>query len=205
MSVRDLCAHPINPNGSNNLVAVWEYHRKKDLRKAHIEDWFEEDDYEITKILELWVCCPEEDVNHLRLKLSKLSLLLMLKEPLIPSILQQVIDLGKSVVVFDETKQMQCGYVTVGCRRVRQTYVVDRIQLSAIFHGLRVPFDTVCSTVVCPQDVHYLVYPRRRTTDFSAANGRRMWALEWNEVVFTGESCISLQHHDGQIRDWRHR
>ncbi|GFT25183.1 transposable element Tc3 transposase [Trichonephila clavipes] len=34
---------------------------------------------------------------------------------------------------------------------------------------------------------------------------RRMWATEWNEVVFTDESRISLQHHDGRIRVWRHR
>ncbi|GFY01509.1 transposable element Tcb1 transposase [Trichonephila clavipes] len=34
---------------------------------------------------------------------------------------------------------------------------------------------------------------------------RRMWAAEWNEVVFTDESRIFLQHHDGRIRDWRHR
>ncbi|GFY05406.1 transposable element Tcb1 transposase [Trichonephila clavipes] len=34
---------------------------------------------------------------------------------------------------------------------------------------------------------------------------RRMWAAEWNEVVFTDESCICLQHHDGRIRVWRHR
>ncbi|GFU89857.1 transposable element Tcb1 transposase [Trichonephila clavipes] len=34
---------------------------------------------------------------------------------------------------------------------------------------------------------------------------RRMWAAEWNEVVFTDESRICLQHHDGRIRDWRHR
>ncbi|GFX80618.1 transposable element Tcb1 transposase [Trichonephila clavipes] len=32
-----------------------------------------------------------------------------------------------------------------------------------------------------------------------------MWAAEWNEVVFTDESCICLQHHDGWIRMWRHR
>ncbi|GFX38493.1 transposable element Tcb1 transposase [Trichonephila clavipes] len=29
---------------------------------------------------------------------------------------------------------------------------------------------------------------------------RRMWASEWNEVVFTDESRICLQHHDGQIQ-----
>ncbi|GFV65515.1 transposable element Tcb1 transposase [Trichonephila clavipes] len=33
---------------------------------------------------------------------------------------------------------------------------------------------------------------------------RRMWAAEWNEVVFTDESRICLQHHDSQIRVWRH-
>ncbi|GFU35405.1 transposable element Tcb1 transposase [Trichonephila clavipes] len=34
---------------------------------------------------------------------------------------------------------------------------------------------------------------------------RRMWAAEWNKVVFTDESRICLQHHDGRIRVWRHR
>ncbi|GFT43269.1 uncharacterized protein TNCV_2521151 [Trichonephila clavipes] len=34
---------------------------------------------------------------------------------------------------------------------------------------------------------------------------RRMWATEWNEVVFTDESRFFLQHHDGRIRVWRHR
>ncbi|GFX10075.1 transposable element Tcb1 transposase [Trichonephila clavipes] len=34
---------------------------------------------------------------------------------------------------------------------------------------------------------------------------RRMWVVEWNEVVFTDESRICLQHHDGRIRVWRHR
>ncbi|GFV83415.1 transposable element Tcb1 transposase [Trichonephila clavipes] len=32
----------------------------------------------------------------------------------------------------------------------------------------------------------------------------RMWVVEWNEVVFTEESHICLQHHDGRIRVWRH-
>ncbi|GFW57022.1 transposable element Tcb1 transposase [Trichonephila clavipes] len=31
-------------------------------------------------------------------------------------------------------------------------------------------------------------------------NKRRMWVAEWNEVVFTDESRICLQHHDGRIR-----
>ncbi|GFS58596.1 transposable element Tcb1 transposase [Trichonephila clavipes] len=34
---------------------------------------------------------------------------------------------------------------------------------------------------------------------------RRMWAAEWNEVVFTDESRICLQHQDGWIRVWIHR
>ncbi|GFV35042.1 transposable element Tcb1 transposase [Trichonephila clavipes] len=34
---------------------------------------------------------------------------------------------------------------------------------------------------------------------------RRAWAAEWNEVVFTDESRICLQHHDGRIRLWIHR
>ncbi|GFV52366.1 transposable element Tcb1 transposase [Trichonephila clavipes] len=34
---------------------------------------------------------------------------------------------------------------------------------------------------------------------------RRIWAAEWNEVVFTNESRICLQHHDGRIRVERHR
>ncbi|GFW24979.1 transposable element Tcb1 transposase [Trichonephila clavipes] len=33
---------------------------------------------------------------------------------------------------------------------------------------------------------------------------RRVWAAEWNEVVFTDESRICLQHHDGRNRVWRH-
>ncbi|GFV57725.1 transposable element Tcb1 transposase [Trichonephila clavipes] len=34
---------------------------------------------------------------------------------------------------------------------------------------------------------------------------RRMWVAEGNEVVFTDESRICLQNHDGRIRVWRHR
>ncbi|GFX35558.1 transposable element Tc1 transposase [Trichonephila clavipes] len=34
---------------------------------------------------------------------------------------------------------------------------------------------------------------------------RRMWLAEWNEVVFTDESRICLQHHDGRVRVWKHR
>ncbi|GFX50579.1 transposable element Tcb1 transposase [Trichonephila clavipes] len=34
---------------------------------------------------------------------------------------------------------------------------------------------------------------------------RRMWAAEWNEVVFTDASRLCLQHFDGRIRVWIHR
>ncbi|GFW44286.1 transposable element Tcb1 transposase [Trichonephila clavipes] len=30
---------------------------------------------------------------------------------------------------------------------------------------------------------------------------RRMWVTEWNEVVFTDESRICLQHHDGRVSE----
>ncbi|GFW28673.1 transposable element Tcb1 transposase [Trichonephila clavipes] len=36
-------------------------------------------------------------------------------------------------------------------------------------------------------------------------DGIRMWVAEWNAVVFTDESHICLQHHDGRIRVRRHR
>ncbi|GFV55335.1 transposable element Tcb1 transposase [Trichonephila clavipes] len=32
-----------------------------------------------------------------------------------------------------------------------------------------------------------------------------MWVAEWNKVVFSDESLISLQHHVGRVRVWRHR
>ncbi|GFW74792.1 transposable element Tcb1 transposase [Trichonephila clavipes] len=34
---------------------------------------------------------------------------------------------------------------------------------------------------------------------------RRMWTAEWNEVAFTDESRICLQHYDGRFRVWRYR
>ncbi|GFX34775.1 transposable element Tcb1 transposase [Trichonephila clavipes] len=33
---------------------------------------------------------------------------------------------------------------------------------------------------------------------------RRMWVAEWNEVVFTDETRICLQHHDGRNRVWKY-
>ncbi|GFY23200.1 transposable element Tcb1 transposase [Trichonephila clavipes] len=34
---------------------------------------------------------------------------------------------------------------------------------------------------------------------------RGTWAMEWNDIVFTDESRLCLQHHGGRIRVWRHR
>ncbi|GFX30187.1 transposable element Tcb1 transposase [Trichonephila clavipes] len=73
---------------------------------------------------------------------------------------------------------------------------------------LRVPFEAVYSRVVCPQAIHCLVYPltqNHRRLRCQWCNERRMWVTEWNEVFFTDESSICLQHHDGRIRVWRHR
>ncbi|GFW46336.1 transposable element Tcb1 transposase [Trichonephila clavipes] len=115
---------------------------------------------------------------------------------------------GKSVVVLGETKQLYCGYVTVGCRRVRRTDVVDRIHLSVQIHCLRVPFDAVYRRVVCPQDFHCLVLPltqnhrrlRHQWCDEKEGCGRQ----NGMEIFFTDESRIYLQHHDGRNRVWRH-
>ncbi|UYV78497.1 hypothetical protein LAZ67_16001774 [Cordylochernes scorpioides] len=34
---------------------------------------------------------------------------------------------------------------------------------------------------------------------------RRMWTVEWNQIVFTDESRFCLQHHDDRTLVWRHR
>ncbi|GFV76610.1 transposable element Tc1 transposase [Trichonephila clavipes] len=44
---------------------------------------------------------------------------------------------------------------------------------------------------------------RRRRRQWCGEN--RMWAVEWNEIFFTKESGICLEHHDGRIRVCRHR
>ncbi|GFT87123.1 transposable element Tcb1 transposase [Trichonephila clavipes] len=64
----------------------------------------------------------------------------------------------------DETKQLLCGYVTVGCRR--------QSSLSARRPLLGLPMT---------QNHRRL---RRQWCD-----ERRVWAAEWNEVVFTDESA----------------
>ncbi|GFV60184.1 transposable element Tcb1 transposase [Trichonephila clavipes] len=138
----------------------------------------------------------------------------------------------KSVVVLDEIKQLQCGYVTVECRRVRRPEVVDHIHLNAprqnpkdLLKKRRVRRHTVTSRTISQHIesvTHHSVYARNircrlQQSGLSArrpllnlpltqyhrrlrhqwCDERRMWAAEWNEVVFTDESRICLQHHDG--------
>ncbi|GFV60889.1 uncharacterized protein TNCV_925031 [Trichonephila clavipes] len=91
--------------------------------------------------------------------------------------------------------------------RVRRTDVVDSIPFSVPHHCLRVPFDAAYSRVVCPQDVHCLVYPWRRTTDVSPTNGAMKEGCGWQNgmKLFLQMSHASLcKSHDGWIRVWRH-
>ncbi|GFW51542.1 transposable element Tcb1 transposase [Trichonephila clavipes] len=98
------------------------------------------------------------------------------------------------------------GIVIVGCRRVRRTDVVDHIHLSAPLHCLRVPFSDVYSRVVCPQDVHDLVYPRRRTTDVSTANGAMKEGCGGQNVMklslLTNHASVCNTTMFGRV--WRH-
>ncbi|GFT03344.1 transposable element Tcb1 transposase [Trichonephila clavipes] len=50
-----------------------------------------------------------------------------------------------------------------------------------------------------------LLTQNRRRLRREWCDERRLWVAEWNEVAFTDESGICLQHYDGWIRIWRHR
>ncbi|GFW64333.1 transposable element Tcb1 transposase [Trichonephila clavipes] len=63
-------------------------------------------------------------------------------------------------------------------QEVRRTDVADHIRLSATLQN-------------------------HRRLRHQCCHKRRMWAAEWNEVLFTDESRICLQRHDGRIRVWR--
>ncbi|GFV65509.1 transposable element Tcb1 transposase [Trichonephila clavipes] len=104
---------------------------------------------------------------------------------------------GKLVVVLEKTKQMLCGYVTVGCRRVRRTDVLGRIHLSAPLHQRGLSARRPLLGLPLTQN--------HRRLRHQWCDERRMWVTEWNEIVFTDESRICLQHRDGRIRVWRHR
>ncbi|GFU68910.1 transposable element Tcb1 transposase [Trichonephila clavipes] len=81
--------------------------------------------------------------------------------------------------------------------RVRRTDVVDRIYLSAPLHQSGLSARRPLLGLPLTQNHRRL---RRQWCD-----ERRIWASEWNKVVFTDESRICLQHYDGRIRVWRHR
>ncbi|GFV86116.1 transposable element Tc3 transposase [Trichonephila clavipes] len=49
------------------------------------------------------------------------------------------------------------------------------------------------------------LHPPHRCLRSQWCDERRIWVAEWNEVVFTDESHICLQHHDGRIRVRIHR
>ncbi|GFU26138.1 transposable element Tcb1 transposase [Trichonephila clavipes] len=99
----------------------------------------------------------------------------------------------KSVVVLNETKQRTVAHYieSVTHHSVSKRTIRRRLQqsgLSARRSLLGLPLTHIHRRL------------RRQWCD-----ERRMWAAEWNEVIFTVESRICLQHHDGRIRVWRHR
>ncbi|GFW83745.1 transposable element Tcb1 transposase [Trichonephila clavipes] len=87
--------------------------------------------------------------------------------------------------------------MNVGCRKIRRIDVVDPIHLSAPLNqnGLSARHSLL--------DLPLTQNHSRLRCQW--CDERRMCAAEWNEVVFTDESRICLQHHDGRIRIWRHR
>ncbi|GFW65583.1 transposable element Tcb1 transposase [Trichonephila clavipes] len=87
---------------------------------------------------------------------------------------------GKSVVVLDETKQL--------------VYACHSIPFTAEWSVRK----TSIAWSTLDAEPHRRL--RRQWCD-----ERRMWKAEWNEVIFTDESRICLQHHDGRIRVRRHR
>ncbi|GFW78852.1 transposable element Tcb1 transposase [Trichonephila clavipes] len=73
-------------------------------------------------------------------------------------------------------------------------------------HCLRVPFDAVYHRVPARRPLLGLpLTQNHRRLRHQWYDERRIWAAEWNEVVFTDESRICLQRQGGRIRVWRHR
>ncbi|GFX07078.1 hypothetical protein TNCV_1556811 [Trichonephila clavipes] len=106
---------------------------------------------------------------------------------------------GKSVVVLDETKQLQCRYAT---RCMLEGTTDQRGRLHPPQCTTLPSTRIIRCRVVCPQDSIAWFTLDAEPQTFSTANGAM---TEWNEVVFTDESRILLQHHDCRIRIWRHR
>ncbi|GFS96036.1 transposable element Tcb1 transposase [Trichonephila clavipes] len=113
----------------------------------------------------------------------------------------------KSVVVLDETEQLQIVRITVTDRSVTSRTVAQHIE-SVTYHlvsarTIRRRLQQSGLSVRRPLIGLPLTQNHRRL--HRQWYDERMWAAEWNEVVFTDESRICLQHHDDRIRDWRHR
>ncbi|GFT75717.1 transposable element Tcb1 transposase [Trichonephila clavipes] len=99
---------------------------------------------------------------------------------------------------------------------MQESTMVDRIYLSAPLHHI----ETVRHHSVSARTIRRrlqqislsarrpllglpLTQNHRRLRRRQWCDERRMWAAEWNEVLFTDESRICLQHR--RIRVWRHR
>ncbi|GFY11461.1 transposable element Tcb1 transposase [Trichonephila clavipes] len=77
------------------------------------------------------------------------------------------------------------------CRRVRRTDEVDHIHLTALLHQSGLSARRPLLGLPLTQN--------HRRLRHQWCDGRRMWVAERNEVVFTNESRICLQHQDGRI------
>ncbi|GFV36035.1 transposable element Tc3 transposase [Trichonephila clavipes] len=104
---------------------------------------------------------------------------------------------------FDQVSEFDRGRIVayrdcgLSFRRVRRTNVVDRINLSALLHQSGLSARRPLLGLPLTQNHRHL---RHQWCD-----ERKMWVAEWNEVVFTDESRICLQHQNGRIRVWRYR
>ncbi|GFT87729.1 transposable element Tcb1 transposase [Trichonephila clavipes] len=111
----------------------------------------------------------------------------------------------KSVVVLDETKQLQIVRIGLTDRSVASRTVAQHIesvtQHSVSARTIRRRLQQRCLSARRPLLGLTLTQNHRRLRH----EERRMWVAELNEVVFTDESRICLQHPDGRIRVWRHR
>ncbi|GFU08602.1 transposable element Tcb1 transposase [Trichonephila clavipes] len=98
----------------------------------------------------------------------------------------------------------------VGRNQITVMRICDRWRLegTADRHGRSPPPQCTTSPVWFDRKAPFLGLPltqNHRRLRRQWCDERRMWVAEWNEVVFTDESRICLQHHDGRIRAKRHR
>ncbi|GFV98641.1 transposable element Tcb1 transposase [Trichonephila clavipes] len=106
------------------------------------------------------------------------------------------------VVVLDETKQLQIVRTAVTDRSVTSRTVAQDIE-SVTHHSvsactIRRRLQQSGLSARRPLLGLPLTQNHRRLRR-QWCDERRKWVAEWNEVVFTDESRICLQHHDGRI------